>query len=80
MHTCDHPAEVLVVRVHLGRKYQHGVVQRELGFRGRALPKGFNALRNPLVLLLRLGQFGFRNGDQDYKNNARDSLIERLNC
>src|SRR5882762_7999932 len=51
---CNHPAEVFVVRVQLGRKYQHRMVQRELGFRGRALPQSFDTLRNPVVLL-RLG-------------------------
>ena len=44
----DHAAEVQVVRVKFRGKYQHGVVESELGFRGRALPQGRNALENPI--------------------------------
>ena len=70
---CDHPAEVFVVRVQLGRKYQHGMVQGELGFRRRALPQSLNTLRNPVVLLLRLREFGSGNRDHEHKNNAGKS-------
>src|ERR1700680_3433899 len=48
---CDHAAQVFVVLVQLGREYQHGMVQGELGSRGSFLPQAFNTLRNPVLLL-----------------------------
>jgi hypothetical protein len=48
----DHAPKVLVVRVEFRGEDQHGMIERELGFRGGNLSQGLDALRDGVIRLL----------------------------
>src|SRR5215470_3657111 len=47
----DHAAEIFIVLIELGSKNQHGMVEREFGFRGCELAKGVDVAWDPVVLI-----------------------------
>src|ERR1700722_15064327 len=79
-HTRDHAAKILVVGIKFRREYQHRVVERELGFRGRGLPQGFNTLRNPDILLLRFGRLGCESGEDGCQNKEGQFHTKPREC
>ena len=76
-HAGDNAAKIFVVCIEFRGKDQHGVVKRELGFRGRDLPQRFNALREPVGRLLGVRDIVVVNPARTIARKKRDSFIER---
>src|ERR1700757_3260726 len=69
-HAGDNAAKIFVFCIEFRGKDQHGVVKRELGFRGRNLPQRFNTLREPVGRLLGVRHLSCQSDQDDCRKKA----------